>query len=725
MTNTPNAHSPHAPEETIADLDRASLFLNRELSWLQFNLRVLEEAENTSSPLLERVKFFTIFASNLDEFFMTRVSALHRQIAAGVTDLPPDGMTPSEQMMAICREVTSQLRRHQACWHQDLCPKLSSAGIHVLPSKSLSEAERLGLRDSFRTEIFPVLTPLAIDPTHPFPHVSNLSFNLAVIVRDPERGECFARVKLPSGVKRLIPVPEPSPESRDPAVPGIVLRNLRFVWLEDVVADNLDLLFPGLEIVASYAFRVTRDADLTIKESEAADLLTTVEQQLDLREFGSVIKLELDEEMPSAIADVLIANLQLPPHLVYSGMRPIGVAGIAELMALDRPDLKDAFHVPAVPQLFAQSGGMLATIRQQDVLLFHPYDSFVPVVDFIREAANDPAVLAIKQTLYRVGAKSPVVDALMEARMNGKQVAVLVELKARFDEESNIEWARRLEDEGVHVVYGVRGLKTHAKMCLVIRREAEGIRRYVHLATGNYNIVSSRIYTDVSYLTSDPVICNDVSDLFNALTGYSRKQSYEKLLVAPKLLRQEVIERINREIAHQRAGREGYLAFKMNALVDKACIQALYRASQAGVRIDLQVRGICCLRPGVKGLSDTIRVISVVGRFLEHARVYYFKNGGQEEVFVGSADLMPRNLDQRVEVLFPVANPLWRDVLVNEIIGVGIRDNVQARQLSPDGTYKRLHPSDGEPAIHSQEWFVTHWKSRRLPDGVIMPAISS
>jgi len=724
MTIRSNADSSHAQEETIADLDSASLFLNRELSWLQFNLRVLEEAENVSSPLLERVKFFTIFASNLDEFFMTRVSALHRQIAAGITELPPDGMTPSEQMMAITREVTKQLQRHQACWHHDLCPKLSAAGIHVSHSKSLSATERSSLRDYFRREIFPILTPLAIDPTHPFPHVSNLSFNLAVIVKDPERGECFARVKLPSGVKRLIPIPEHPPESREQSVPGIGFRDLRCVWLEDVVADNLDLLFPGLDVVASYAFRVTRDADLAIKESEADDLLTTVEQQLDLREFGSVIRLELDAEMPGTIADMLIANLQLPSHLVYSGQRPIGVAGIAELTALDRPDLKDAFHVPAVPQVLTQSGGMLAAIRQQDVLLFHPYDSFVPVVDFIREAANDPAVLAIKQTLYRVGAKSPVVDALLEARMNGKQVAVLVELKARFDEESNIEWVRRLEDEGVHVVYGVRGLKTHAKMCLVIRRETEGIRRYAHLATGNYNIVSSRIYTDLSYFTSDPTICNDVSDLFNALTGYSRKQSYEKLLVAPRLLRQEVVERINREIAHQRAGRSGYLAFKMNALVDKTCIQALYRASQAGVRIDLQIRGICCLRPGVKGLSDTIRVVSVVGRFLEHARVYYFKNGGQEELFIGSADLMPRNLDQRVEILFPVADPHWREILVNEILGIGMRDNVQARELSPDGMYTRLHPSDGKSAVHSQECLIAQWKSRRLSDGLLLPIIS-
>ncbi|BCA52890.1 polyphosphate kinase 1 [Nitrospira sp. KM1] len=712
ISPNPNLDSGLPSNETVQNLDSPNLFLNRELSWLQFNLRVLEEAENTGYPLLERAKFLTIFATNLDEFFMTRVSALRRQVAAGVGEPPPDGMTPSEQMLAICREVTPLLQRHQSCWHEDICPKLSETGIHVLHSKSLTEKERLRLRDYFCAEIFPVLTPLAIDPTHPFPHVSNLSFNLAVIVKDPDRGECFARVKLPGGFKRLIPIPEESPASLQETLLGSESRISRFVWLEDIVADNLDLLFPGVEIVASYAFRVTRDADLTITENEAADLLTTVEQQLDLREFGSAVRLELEAKTPSSIADILIGNLQLSPYLVYSENDPIGMAGIAELTALDRPDLKDPFHVPVVPPICTQPGGMLAAVRQQDILLFHPYDSFVPVVDFIREAANDSAVLAIKQTLYRVGAKSPIVDALLEARMNGKQVAVLVELKARFDEESNIEWARKLEDEGVHVVYGVHGLKTHAKTCLVVRRESEGIRRYAHLATGNYNVATSRIYTDLSYFTSDPVICNDVSDLFNALTGYSRKPAYDKLLIAPKLLRKELIDRIEREITHHQAGRDGYIAFKMNALVDKACIQALYRASQAGVKIDLQVRGICCLRPGVPGLSETIRVVSVVGRFLEHARIYYFKNGGQDEVFAGSADLMPRNLDQRVEILFPVTPPHWRDVLITEILGIGIQDNVQARELQPDGTYRRLHPSEGESPIHSQEWFMSRWKSR-------------
>jgi polyphosphate kinase len=438
-----------------------------------------------------------------------------------------------------------------------------------------------------------------------------------------------------------------------------------------------------------------------------------MEEQLDQREFTSAVRLEVDAATPDHIRDILMRNLQLPPYLVYTGNSPIGMAGIRELYALERPDLKDPPFSPAIPAGWNVSGKLFAAIRQQDLLLYHPYDSFMPVVEFVREAANDSDVLAIKQTLYRVNPRSPIIDALMEARANGKQVAALVELKARFDEENNIEWARQLEDEGVHVVYGVRGLKTHAKICLVIRREADGIRRYVHLATGNYNVVTSRIYTDLSYFTCDSAIGEDVADLFNALTGYSRKHSYAKLLVAPTTMRQEILTRIEREAHRHREHGDGHLMFKMNALVDTQCIQALYRASQAGVRIDLQVRGICCLRPGLPGISERITVTSVVGRFLEHARIYYFHNGGQDEVFIGSADLMPRNLDHRVEVLVPIEDPHWRAVIINEVLGIGLRDNVQARRLLPDGTYERIHPTDGEATVSSQDWFVAHGKSQR------------
>jgi polyphosphate kinase len=713
--------TPDQPQtsETVADLDAPGLFLNRELSWLQFNLRVLEEAEDTRRPLLERVKFLAIFATNLDEFFMVRVSGLRRQIAGGAGETPPDAMTPSEQMLAICRVLTVDLERHQACWKNDLSPKLREAGIHVLHIHELNQQERDILRQHFVREIFPTLTPLAIDPTHPFPHISNLSFNLAVVVKDPERGECFARVKLPDGFRRLVTIPGQEDGAPKQTELKESRKAQRFAWLEEIVADNLDLLFPGLEIVASYPFRVTRDVEVTIKEDEAPDLITAVEEQLDLQDFSSAVRLELDVTTPKHIAELLTKKLQLPSYLVYTGDDPIGMAGLMELTSLERPDLKDLPFQPSVPALLNKPGGILNAVRQHDVLLYHPYDSFMPVVDFVREAAADPNVLAIKQTLYRVNARSPIIDALMEARVNGKQVAVLVELKARFDEENNIEWARKLEDEGVHVIYGVRGLKTHTKLCLVVRRDADGLRRYVHLGTGNYNVVSSRIYTDLSYFTCDPIIGSDVSDLFNALTGYSRKKSYERLLVAPTTMRREMIDRIDREIHRHREHGGGYLSFKMNALVDKQCIQALYRASQAGVKIDLQVRGICCLRPGVPGVSETITVRSVVGRFLEHARVYYFRNGGQHEVLLGSADLMPRNLDRRVEVLFPVLHSQWRDIIMNDILAVGLQDNVQARQLRQDGTYERVYPLAGAPEMNSQEWLLTRWRSDPKKDPLL------
>ena len=717
MTNS----SPDRPQnsDTSPNLDSPSLFLNRELSWLQFNLRVLEEAENTRHPLLERVKFLAIFATNLDEFFMVRVSGLRRQIAGGAGETPPDAMTPSEQMLAICRDLTVHSDRHQRCWKEDLLPKLREAGVQVLHFNELGQRDRDGLRQHFVREIFPTLTPLAIDPTHPFPHISNLSFNLAVVVKDSERGECFARVKLPDVFRRLVPIPSQDDGTSKKAELEKHQKLQRFVWLEEIVADNLDLLFPGLDIVEAYPFRVTRDAEVPIKEDESPDLITAVEEQLELQDFSSAVRLEVDMTTPKHIVEILTKNLQLSSYLVYTGDDPIGMAGLMELTSLDRPDLKDPPFQPSVPAVFNKPGGILNAVRQQDLLLYHPYDSFMPIVDFVREAASDPNVLAIKQTLYRVNPRSPIVDALMEARVNGKQVAVLVELKARFDEENNIEWARKLEDEGVHVIYGVRGLKTHTKLCLVVRRDADGLRRYVHLGTGNYNVVSSRIYTDLSYFTCDPVIGADVSDLFNALTGYSRKKSYERLLVAPTSLRRELIERIDREIHHHREHGGGHLSFKMNALVDKTCIQALYRASQAGVKIDLQVRGICCLRPGVPGVSETITVRSVVGRFLEHARIYYFRNAGHHDVLVGSADLMPRNLDRRVEVLFPVLHPQWRDIIMNEILAVGLQDNVQARQLLQDGTYERVHPLDGGPVMNSQEWLLTRWRSEPKQDTLL------
>ena len=688
------ASVPDAPE-SAESLSDAALFINRELSWLRFNERVLEEARDPRNPLLERAFFLSIFASNLDEFFMVRVSGLRQQQEAGVLEAPPDGMTPDEQLSAIREGLLPALREADRCWLEELEPALRREGIRIAAWDELSKAQRRKLRRQFEDEIFPVLTPLAFDPGHPFPHISNLSLNLALVVEDPDdpaAGERLARLKVPANFQRLLRIPDSGEET--------VL-----VWIEDVIAANLDLLFPGLEVVAAFPFRVTRDADLEIEEDEAADLLTAMAEVVGRRHFGSAIRLEIDRDMPARFRDVLMENLRLDPTQVTDSESPIGLASLVELRELDRPELKFTGFLPALAPVLAGEQSLFPVIARRDVLLYHPYDSFAPVVNFVRQAAHDPDVLAIKQTLYRVGPDSPIVAALMEARENNKQVSVLVELKARFDEESNIEWARALEQAGVHVVYGVVGLKTHAKMSLVVRRERGGIRRYVHLASGNYNAVTARFYTDIGFFTSDPEIAEDVSDLFNAITGYSKKTHYRKLLVAPASMRDEILRRIEREIeAHTRGG-GGHIAMKVNSLVDKRCIQALYRASQEGVKIDLLVRGICCLRPGVAGVSENIRVTSIVGRFLEHSRIYYFRNGGAEEIFVGSADLMPRNLDGRVEALFPIEDPSIRDALRDDVLFLQLRDDVKARQLQTDGTYRRVERgATSEPApLHSQQ----------------------
>ena len=623
--------APDLPEPVASE---QSLFFNQELSWLQFNLRVLEEALYKETPLLERVRFLSIFANNLDEFFMVRVSGLRGQLTGGVFQSPPDGMTPAQQLMAIREILTGQLAQIANCWSTDLMPKLREQNINVLEYSELNPEQATALREYFAREVFPVLTPLAFDPAHPFPHISNLSLNLAVVVKDSRGREGFARLKVADGLPRLVPVPGQGnfEASMDPGAPDI---GGNFVWIEDIVAANLDMLFPGVEIDDAYFFRITRDADFDMKE-DVSDLLTNIEELIEMRHWGAVVRLELDHETPDRIRDILMRNLDLTPDQVYLSKEHLGFADIAELCRIDRPDLKYTPHIPHVPDSLANRTSIFDAIPDEGIILYHPYDSFMPVVDLIREAANDPQVLAIKQTLYRVGANTPIVDALKEARQNGKQVAVLLEIQARFDEENNIAWARQLEDDGVHVVYGVMGLKTHAKMSMVVRREADGLRRYVHLSTGNYNTVTSRIYTDISYLTKDPDICADVGEVFNSLTGFSSQNRFRKLLVAPSMLREEIISRIDREISRHREHGDGYIAMKMNALVDRASIYALYRASQAGVKIDLQVRGMCCLRPGVPGLSETITVTSIVGRFLEHARIYYFRNGGDEELFLDS-----------------------------------------------------------------------------------------
>lgn len=698
------------PVETERPVNPAdpSQYFNRELSWLRFNLRVLEEALDERHPLLERVKFLAIFGSNLDEFFMIRVSGLHWQVAGGALEAPPDGMTPAEQLAVIRRELVPLLARQTECWRDDLLPKLQEAAIRVRAYDELKNKQRKLLRRYFETKIFPALTPLAFDASHPFPHISNLSINLAVVVNDPVHGERFARLKVPSMFPRLLRIPS---EEKADSYEGLGLadvRSNRFVWIEEVIVANLDMLLPGLEIVAAYPFRVTRDADPDIEEDEASDLLVAIQEGIEMRHFGSAVRLEVNNVMPERIRRILLSNLALTPEQLYAVEGPIGLADLMQLTRVDRPELKDPPFVPSVPPGLASGADLFSVISRRNVLLYHPYDGFSPVVEFLGVAARDPDVLAIKQTLYRVGANSPIVHALMEARKNGKEVTVLLELKARFDEENNIVWARELERTGVHVVYGVVGLKTHAKMCLVARREGDGITRYVHLSTGNYNPTTARVYTDLGFFTSDPAIASDVSVLFNALTGYSNKDEYRKLLVAPRRLRQDILDRIERVIEGHRQRGDGYLAFKMNSLTDTACIQALYRASQAGVTVDLQVRGICCLRPGLPGISERITVTSLVGRFLEHSRIYYFRSGVEEEMLLGSADLMPRNLDGRVEILFPLEDPRMRQIVRDGMLFKHLKDTRQLRRMAADGVYHRVQPLPGEPELDSQAWMLEH-----------------
>ncbi len=678
-----SAHTPVAPVPPAP----SSLYINRELSWLLFNRRVLEEAWDAKHPLLERVKFLAIFGSNLDEFFMIRVSGLQAQRAADVADVAGDGMTPTKALDAIARQVDVLMGDARACW-RELLHLLARDGIAVRHYHELSPDDKAAMTAYFHDEISPILTPLAVDPGHPFPHISNLSLNLAVVVRDPALGERFARMKVPGSLPRLVALPA---DLRETAAAG-AHAPARFVWLEEVIAAHAGVLFPGLQAVAAYPFRVTRNADVEIQEDEAEDLLRTIQEGIRERHFGFVTRLEVTPAMTETVRVLLIENLEMDARNVVVGDGPMGHSSLMELMKQDRPDLKDPPLVPRVPAVLSTGEDLFSVLSRQDVLLHHPFDAFAPVIGLVETAARDTSVRAIKQTLYRVGPQSPVVKALIEARDADTQVAVLVELKARFDEENNIEWARALEDAGVHVVYGLIGLKTHCKVLLVVRREPSGIRRYVHLGTGNYNAQSARIYTDFSLMSSDPDLGADASDLFNLLTGYSRQKTFRKILVAPLNLRERMAAMIVRETEHARAGRPARLIFKMNALVDPALIELLYAASRAGVQVDLIVRGICCLRPGVPGVSENIRVVSIVGRFLEHSRVYYFQNDDSPELYLGSADLMERNLDRRVEVLFPLENPVLRDHVVRDILSIYLADNVQSRRLLSDGTFERVRP---------------------------------
>lgn len=693
------------PENPIVDLDSPENYLNRELSMLKFQYRVFEEAQDRSNPLLERLKFIAIVGSNMDEFFMVRIGGVKLQIEAGVVDVTPDGMTPAEQLAALRKQSHTLLVECQELLHSEILPPLRDEGIHILNYDELNDKQITSVESYFHEVIFPVLTPLAFDPGHPFPHISNLSLNLAIMLADRKGNKHFARLKVPGTLPRLIPIKRSSGSRRKD---GTVPYNHYFVYIEQVIAANIQKLFPGMDILAVEPFHVTRNADMEIQELEADDLLETMEESVRRRRFGDVVRMSVHNTMTDDIRNILIANLQLDPKDIYSFDGPLAMSDFFSVYnSVERYELKDSPFLPARPsRLKGHDGDIFAAIRNGEILIHHPYDSFDPVVEFLRAAGRDKNVLAIKQTLYRVGKNSPVVKALLEARENGKQVAVLVELKARFDEESNIGWAKVLEREGVHVTYGLVGLKTHSKIALVVRKEGESIRRYIHLATGNYNAVTAHLYEDLGMFTTDPEIGEDATDLFNFLTGYSDKQDYNKLLVAPINLRQSLEAYVEAEIENAKKGERAHIIMKTNAVVDKRIIKLLYQASQAGVQIELFVRGICCLRPGVPGLSENISVVSILGRFLEHSRIYYFYNGGNEKIYLGSADAMPRNLDRRVEVTFPIENPKMIKHIRDNILGIYQRDNVRARVMNADGTYTRLTPKDGETPIDVQEWFL-------------------
>ncbi|HSI88772.1 MAG TPA: polyphosphate kinase 1 [Pyrinomonadaceae bacterium] len=676
---------------------------NRELSWLEFNRRVLEEASDDSKPILERLKFLAIFATNLDEFFMIRVSGLKEQIEEQVTQPSPDGMTAAEQLREIGKRLKPMLKKHASYLKESVLPELSEAGITIEPYKSLNEKDRRKLDKYFHDYLLPILTPQSVDSSHPFPYISNLSLNLGMII-EPDRQytqknlkflyrqKRFTRIKIPPTVPRLIPINE---------------KHGRFALIEEVITANAHEIFPHMKTGEGFLFRVTRDADIELREDEAGDLMRTLERELQRRRFRFPVRLEVSSAMPDKMLKLLIAGIGLTEADVYKIEGFVDIPDLMQLYSLERPELKERPMQAMVPTALHGDKSVFDVVRKGDVLLHHPYHSFTVVTDFIAEAADDPDVQAIKICLYRTGKDSPVVNSLIRASQNGKQVTAVVELKARFDEVNNIEWARRLENEGVHVVYGLHSLKTHSKVLLVVRREKGKLVSYVHLSTGNYNPVTARLYTDIGLLTANEDIGFDATSLFNFLTGYSQHDQYNMLMVAPLNLREHFLERIKTEKKNKLAGKPARIIVKINSLTDDELIEALYDASSAGVQIDLVIRGICSLRPGIKGLSENIRVRSIVGRFLEHSRVFYFENsGGQPAVFIGSADWMQRNLDRRVEVVLPVIDEEIAKYLRDVLLERYLNDNVNARELKPDGTYKRVtggDPYDSQAAFAGED----------------------
>ncbi len=697
--------TPPAPPDTPLPPNR---FADRELSWLAFNERVLELAEDEALPLLERAKFLAIFASNLDEFFMVRVAGLKRRIDAGIAVRAASGLMPRDLLELILSRTRALMDRHAACFGDSVLPGLRAEGIQLLRYHQATDDERAALQRTFADKVFPVLTPLAVDPAHPFPYISGLSLNLAVVVRNPGTGtELFARVKVPQSLPRFLQV---GPE--------------RFVPLEDVIAANLSDLFPGMDILQQHSFRVTRNEDVEVEEDDAENLLKALERELMRRRFGPPVRLEVERSIDPYVLELLVRELGISDGEVFSLPGPLDLTGLWTIVGLDREDLQEAKFLPKTsPQLSevetAAPPDVLEAMRDHDVLLHHPYDSFSTSVQrFLEQAAADPKVLAIKQTLYRTSGDSPIVDALIDAAQAGKQVLALVEIKARFDERANISWARKLERQGVHVVYGLVGLKTHCKLSMVVRDDGERLRRYVHIGTGNYHPKTARLYEDMGLLTTDPAVGEDVSNVFNVLSGYSMNTTYKRLLVAPHSIRTGLIERIEREVAHHRAGHVARVRFKCNSVVDEAIIDALYRASQAGVPVDIWVRGICAVRPGVPGLSDNIRVHSVLGRFLEHSRAFEFANAGDTETWIGSADLMHRNLDRRVEVLVRLGAE--HAAQVSTLIDMGFDDATKAWIGQPDGSWTP-HTTDahGAPCRDLQEHLieVRSARPRRTPAG--------
>jgi polyphosphate kinase len=678
------------------------LFFNRELSLLEFHRRVLEEGLDDTNPILERLKFLGIFSSNLDEFFMIRVSGLKEELEENVTELSPDGMTPEEQLHEIRRRVLQMVQQQTRCLTQEIIPALAAENIHVVSHDSLSESDRETLKTYFIDKVFPVLTPLAVDPSHPFPYISPLSLNLGLMVKaqegrsaaDPKQKHVprFVRIKVPPVVPRLIPV-------------GKLAS--KFVLLEDLIEANIESLFPGMITGECHRFRVTRDADIEIREDEAEDLLRVIQQELRKRRFGTPVRLEVSSSMPQEMVSYLSESLGLAEDDVYVIDGPLGMQDLSSLADLNRPELKYQPFEPAIPEWLGKRS-LFDVINEEDILLHHPFDAYNTVTDFINEAVDDDDVVAIKICLYRTGPDSPIPPALIRAAEKGKQVTALIEIKARFDEEHNIEWAHKLDEAGVHVVYGLLGLKTHGKLTLVVRREGSSLKRYVHVASGNYNPTTSCFYTDVGMLTSDNEIGADATEMFNYLTGSSRQMDYRKLLVAPVNLKKKTSDLIDREIRHRQAGRPAQIVAKFNRLADKKLIEKLYEASNAGVKIDLIVRGVCMLRPGVEGLSENITVRNVIGRFLEHSRVFYFANGGDEEVYLGSADWMARNLKHRIEVVAPVSNPKLQHYLKNVLLAAYLRDNVKARELTPEGSYVKVAMDPGEKPFDSQQFFMNH-----------------